>query len=248
MLRIAILAALVVILQSGCDCELGLSNSSEQTTASNESSDTAKKIAAGTEGAKERKLSRLTEQYASITEVLELNEAETTAIESIHQQFEEVLQQWQQTDGKEMRDLQKQALQAARNRDKAALNRLNAAGAKEKVARFNAAEKAIQKDYFDSLIAAIPADKLDRWKAHRISVCLLNFLEPLEIDDKQKNAIREMAPSVIRSIGNESNWQGYGTSRLEKLFESRVLDAAQNDQFEDLKSKNRMRMLKWNNL
>ena len=200
-----------------------------------------------TEEAAVKPLSKLIKQYEPIANVLELNENEIAQIGSIHREYGDKLSQWHETDGKEMKAIQKQALQAARNRDKAALNRLNASGGKEKVAKFSQAEAAIQKAYAEALFDAIPGEKQDRWKAYRISTCLLEFLEPLNLSQEQMDSVRSLAPKAIRSIGNETNWQGYGTSKLEKLFETRVVTAEQKEDFENLKSKNRMRMLKWNN-
>ena len=193
------------------------------------------------------KLSKLEKQYEPIVEVLSLTDDEAAVFSKIHKHYGDALSKWNQTDGKEMRSLQRQALQAARNRDRAALNQLNAAGAKEKVAKFSAAEQSIQKEYSDALLDAVPDDQLNRWKAYRIAVNLLDFLAPLKLTDEQLDAVRDFAPKAIQSIGNESNWQGYGTSKLEKLFESNILSADQKDEFEMLKSKNKLRLLKWNN-
>ena len=230
---------------SGCNSEQAAPsvNEDHNQTETNESTDETP----DKEENSPAQLSKLVEQYAPIVDVLSLNDEEAAAFEAIHKRYGEALAEWHESDGKEMRSLQKQALQAARNRDLAALNRLNAAGAKEKVAKFTAAQRAIQNEYAAALINAIPDDQLNRWKAYRVAVTLLDFLQPLNLTDAQKAAVHELAPTAIRSVGKESNWQGYGTSQLEKLFENQILDADQQDEFETLKSKNKMRMLKWNN-
>lgn len=248
MFRVAILLLLVIgsfCTFAGCNSEQAASsvNDDQNQTEPNDSTDETP----DKEEKSPAKLSKLVQQYAPIVEVLSLSDEEAAAFEAIHKRYGEDLAKWHESDGKEMRSLQKQALQAARNRDLAALNRLKAAGAKEKVAKFTAAERAIQKEYSTALIGAIPDDRLDRWKAYRVAVTLLDFLEPLNLTEAQKSSVHELAPTAIRSVSKESNWQGYGTSKLEKLFEKQILDADQQDEFETLKSKNKMRMLKWNN-
>ena len=52
---------------------------------------------------------------------------------------------------------------------------------------------------------------------------------------------------LISRKKDKENWRGYGTSKLEKMFESQILSADQNSTFEELKKKNKLRMFKWSN-
>ena len=194
------------------------------------------------------RMSPLVDAYRDVDQALDLNEMQGREIDKVKNSYQAKFENWYANQGVELKQLEKKFLNAAKRKDLVSMRKMKTNGERDRMSDFKKQERAMQVAFERELIAAIPAGKLDLWKAHRISVLLLEFLEPLELSKDQIQAVKNAGPKVIRNLGQEANWQGYGTSHLEKHFQRTVMLPAQESAFNGLIKKNRMRMLSWNNL
>lgn len=192
-------------------------------------------------------LSSLVAEYRDLNSCLELTEQEETKIAEVHLRFEKKLRSWYDKNHRELRQIQGNALDAARERDLKKLKQMNARGDKKRVAELYQEERELQGEYEATLIDAIPAAKLDTWKSHVIAKQLLEYLEPIDLSDDQIKQIQESAVVVISREGTNENWKGMGTRALEIVFARQIVSKSQQPGYDALKKSNRLRQLRWNN-
>lgn len=193
------------------------------------------------------RMSPLVKAYQDINKVLQLGPGESQRMDAVKSKHKKKFQNWYATVWQENKKREKKFLDAVKNRSLRQLREMKTNGERAKMDECKKQERRMQVEFEKDLLEAIPEDKMDQWKAHRIAVLLLEFLEPLALSKDQVASIKSAAPNVVRSLGREKNWQGYGTSKLEKRFERTVLKPNQKVDFEKLKKKKIMRMLRWNN-
>lgn len=192
------------------------------------------------------RMSPLVEAYRDIANILNLSKAEQRQFELVFEKHKSIFTTWYANEWAELKSIQKKAMDAAKERNLAKMRQLNANGGKQRVAELHQQQREMQKAFEQELLATVPMDKLDQWKAHRITSLLLEFLQPLDLSEEQTALIRDQSLQVIRSNQKE-NWQGYGTDQLEKRFAKTIVHDDQQDAFLELQKKNRLRMLRWNN-
>lgn len=193
-----------------------------------------------------KNLQDLEARFSELLQTVELADKEANTLKQTHGQHLATLKQWYENNSATLKEIRGNALKAARDRDMEKFRSMNARGDKETVARLAEEERQLIKEYRNAIFQVIPESQQKVWQAHVISTQLLEFLQPLELTDKEIGQICDLAPTALRQVKGQENWQGYGTTNLEKLFEQRVLPAGRRAEFDELKKKNRLRMLKWN--
>lgn len=179
---------------------------------------------------------------------LSLDKQQAKAINETHSQQKKIIENWYANEGKEMQRIRSKAFSAARKKDLNTFRKMESSGSKSRFDQLIAQERKLGKEYEAAMFASVPVEKLDLLKAHQISTLLVDYLSPLKLTEDQRKSIQDSALSVIEKIKSKKNWRGYGTSQLEKVFENSILLKKQKDQYQKLKKKNKLRMLKWNNL
>ena len=194
------------------------------------------------------RMSPLAKDFKGIEQILNLAPAEAQKMNEVKARHQQKFESLYATEWKDHQKLEKEFLAAVKDRDLRKMREMKKNGKRAKMDAFVKKERSMQADFERDLINAIPATKMPDWKAYRISKLLLDFVTPLNLSNEQKAQLKTLAPTVIQSLGREKNWQGLGTDRLEKRMEASILTTDQKSEFETLKKKNKLRMLRWNNI
>ena len=194
------------------------------------------------------RMSPLVNDYANIQQILKLSKEESQKLDSVKDKHKQVFKAWYATEWPKLKELEKEFLEAAKERNLKKINQMKSNGKRKQMDQFKQQERKMQIAFEKDLLAAIPENKLHVWKGHRMSELLIEFLNPLDLSKDQIQEIRQLAPAAADSVKREKNWQGIGTNNLEKMFERQILAADQKSDFEALKKKNKLRMLRWKNV
>ena len=216
-------------------------------------SDSAPDQVGGEEGSKpevpygQYQLDQLAAGFNQVLASVQLDEQQSLELESFHKDSIQNLRNWYSENGPTIVAIRKKAFSAARSKNLAKLQKMKRGGDQATVEKLANEERKLLQNYREALEEKVPSDQKLNWQSDVITDKLLEFLAPLELTDMQKSEVKDLAPNALKRLGGKQlkNWRGYGTSELEKLFEKQVLPKQQIQSFEDLKKKNRIRMLKW---
>ncbi|MEM7456800.1 MAG: hypothetical protein AAF456_20825 [Planctomycetota bacterium] len=190
-------------------------------------------------------LDSISAEFEEMKSVLGLSGDEADALSEAHVQHFAALESWFAENGQTISDIRGEALDAARDRDLARLNSMDASGDKETIKRLQAEEDELLKGYRQAVEDSLSDDSRTRWRQHTICDNLLTFLSELDLSADQIQQIKDAAPDALRRVSDPENWRGYGTAELEEVFESRIVLNDQKVAFKELQDGNKMRMLKW---
>ena len=209
----------------------------------------------GGESAKSDKLtfermSRLVEAYRNIGQILDLTPEQKQTFKEIFAEHKKRFEAFYDVDGKELVGYQVEAMNSIRNFRRFKFTGVPKNEQKTKrIAELNQQERTLQSNFEKDLLSAVPQDKLQRWKCYRISELVLEFFDPLELDNGQREKVRKLAPRALAMLRRkqQSNWQGYGASKLESLASKSVLNSVQRQSCEKLKFRKLAHASRWNN-
>ena len=190
-------------------------------------------------------LDELQAEFEAMKSVLTLEGDALASLESAHAGHLSALQSWYTENGPTITRIQQEALDAARDRDLARLNSMDASGDKETVKRLKEEEDKLLKEYLDAVEQSLSPDDFNKWQQHVICENVLTFLSDLNLTDEQVGQIRAAAPDALRRVPDPENWRGYGSAELEKAFEGSIVTEDQRTGLKELQDGNKMRMLKW---
>ena len=192
-------------------------------------------------------IKKLQAEFDSLLSVVDLSESKEQEVRALHQTWTNRLDDWHRENGPTIVAIRKKALEAAKKKDLRALKKMDRGGDKQKVADLTNEEREMLQTYEAELEATLPEPERTKWQRHVVTQQLLEFLQPLELTQEQQDQIGEQSGNVMNRVKRKENWRGYGTAELEKVFERNIVSPQQKTSFEELKKKNRMRMLKWGN-
>ncbi|MEM9411472.1 MAG: hypothetical protein AAGA30_10180 [Planctomycetota bacterium] len=196
------------------------------------------------------RMTPLADAYRNIGETLDLDNENREEFDRIYEKHKQKFETWYEIEGKELVGYQVDAINKIKN-----IRSLKFTGSgvteemKKRVQELKEQERKLHSDFELDLLAAIPDGKLRQWKCHRMSFLVLEFFDPLKLDDGQINSVIKLAPRALAMLKKDqrSNWQGYGSSKLETLAAKQVLKESQIEQYQKMKKRNFSRLFRWNN-
>ncbi len=189
----------------------------------------------------------LASEFQTLMDVARIDDANRKQLQAWHGHALGGIKAWYAEFAPEIVAIRRDALEAAKSKNLAQLRALDNNGSKQRLAELTNNERQLLTSYRADLEEQLPPELLRAWQTEIVARQLLEFLLPLELTDEQRNGVHGLSPRSIAELNAQQheNWRGYGTSNLERIVEQQVLNESQRAAMDELKQKNRTRMLKW---
>jgi len=177
--------------------------------------------------------------FAEMTDVLQLDPAQQERLKSTFEEHVTRLKAWYEQHGATIARADRQAIQAARNRDLATIRKL-----KEEVTPRREEVARMHQEMDRAIDMALDEDKRFRWQGHRLAARLFELCEDFEWSEGQKERITELAVEAAKRVQSTPNPQAAGFIELEKRVEREVFNQQQRTEYQEIKDANKLRTLR----
>jgi hypothetical protein len=178
-------------------------------------------------------------EFEEMVSTLELNDQEAAKLKQAFEKREGALAAWFNEKGAQLKELEKEMLAAARNRDLPGVRDL-----KEKAQPLRDELRKTAETLEASIRAALPESRRVEWEAHRLAKRLIGLMESLKLSAEQVATIDFKAAEALKFAAGEKNPQAAGFLKLERDVEQSVLTPEQREPYQAIKKKNPLRSLK----
>ena len=174
--------------------------------------------------------------FAEMQEVLDLADDEEQRLQATFEEHVEKLQAWYREHGPSIAKGDREAMQAAKNKDLATLRKI-----KDETGPRKQQAMAMHKQMDTDVRNALSDTNRIHWLGHRLSTRFFALAEPLELTDEQQTQIRELAIEAAKRVDNHATPQSAGLVELEKKVEAKTLNKDQRTQYDEIKDNNKLR-------
>ena len=171
--------------------------------------------------------------------VLTLSDEESAKVQAAFETREAELSAWMATHRTKLEKLEKQIRTAARSRDIIGLRNANS-----KAKPIREVMRNLITTHKKLISAALSEDNQSAWAAYQLSQRVLDPMEDLNLTPEQIEQIEMESHSVMQSAVDKTEPQPASVLALQKFAETKVLTKDQIADYESVKKKNPLRLLR----
>lgn len=180
-----------------------------------------------------------TDEFAEMQSALAMSDEESAKVQAAFETREVELSAWMATHRTKLEKLEKQIRTAARSRDIIGLR-----NATSKAKPIREVMRNLITTHKKLISAALSEDNQSAWAAYQLSQEVLEPMVDLNLTPEQIEQIEVESHSVMQSAVDKTEPQPASVLALQKFAETKVLTKAQIADYESIKKKNPLRLLR----
>lgn len=180
-----------------------------------------------------------TPEFAEMQSALAMSDEESAKVQAAFEKREVEVSAWMATHGAKLAKLEKTMRTAARSRDLAGVRNTTS-----KAKPLRDALRELIATHTKTIPAALSKDNQSAWAAYQLSQEVLDLMEDLNLTPEQIEQIQVESHSVMQSAVDKTEPQPASVLALQQFAETKVLTKDQIADYESVKKKNPLRLLR----